>query len=213
MYCENKLFQWSQKMFMITRTSFSHIKTEQFLTITIMSKHISLNSVVVFWRQESTGSRFLASLKNELIIIDLFLTDTSVAKKFREANLHVTTSASFNFEQNLSPEENMEFVHSILSQELYKYGTGSYYRSLFIRVIYFFQNVTLNCYWDLRIFYKKCFDVSRDCRTFCWISVNLKKSLTLNFEVIGEKITRVHSDKEWPLQWVRILNDKRTVAK
>ena len=107
----------------------------------------------MFWRQESTGSRFLASLKNELIIIDLFLTDTSVAKKFREANLHVTTSASFNFEQNLSPEENMEFVHSILSQELYKYGTGSYYRSLFIRVIYFFQNVTLNCYWDLRMFW------------------------------------------------------------
>ena len=73
----------------------------------------------------------------------LFLTDTSVAKKFREANLHVTTSASFNFEQNLSPEDNMEFVHSILSPELYKYGTGSYYRSFFIRVIYFFQKCNI----------------------------------------------------------------------
>jgi hypothetical protein len=72
--------------------------------------------------------------------MDLFLSDSSVAKKFREANLHVTTLSSLNFEQNLSPEDNMEFVHSILSPELYKYGTGSYYRSFFIRVIYSFTN-------------------------------------------------------------------------
>ena len=50
-----------------------------------------------------------------------------MAKKFREANIHITTSASFNFEQNLSPEDNVAFVHEILSPELYKYGTGSYY--------------------------------------------------------------------------------------
>ena len=85
----------------------------------------------------------LASLKYELIITGLFLTDTSVAKKFREANLHVTTLSSFNFEQSLSPEENLEFVHSILSPELYKYGTGSYYRSFFIRMIYFSQKCNI----------------------------------------------------------------------
>ena len=158
----------------------------------------------MFWGQELTGSRFLASLKNELIITGLFLTDTSVAKKFREANLHVTTLSSFNFEQNLSPEENLEFVHSILSPELYKYGTGSYYRLFFTRVIYFSQKCNIKLLLRFTHILQKMFDVSRECRTFCWISVNIK---------FWSNWWKNHSDKKWPLQWVRILNDKRTVAK
>ena len=56
-----------------------------------------------------------------------YLLGTSVAKKFREANLHVTTSGNFNFAGDLTPDDEMAFVHWVLSPELYKYGTGSYY--------------------------------------------------------------------------------------
>ena len=61
------------------------------------------------------------------IYFKIYHLGTSVAKKFREANLHVTTSGNFNFAGDLTPDDEIAFVHWVLSPELYKYGTGSYY--------------------------------------------------------------------------------------
>ena len=50
-----------------------------------------------------------------------------MAKKFREANLHTTTGLTININGDLTPEQATQFVHEVLSPELYKYGKGSYY--------------------------------------------------------------------------------------
>ena len=66
-------------------------------------------------------------IRSHYIYFKIYHLGTSVAKKFREANLHVTTSGNFNFAGDLTPDDEMAFVHWVLSPELYKYGTGSYY--------------------------------------------------------------------------------------
>lgn len=53
--------------------------------------------------------------------------DTAVAKKFREADLHITTDQGINANGNLSWEESAEFIHDVVGPELYQYGAGSYY--------------------------------------------------------------------------------------
>ena len=55
------------------------------------------------------------------------VTDTSVVKKFREAEMHMTTGVAFNIDGELSPDESTAWIHEVLSPELYKYGSGSYY--------------------------------------------------------------------------------------
>ena len=52
--------------------------------------------------------------------------DTSVAKKFRQADMHMTTNTGFNL-FGISSEESTRWIHEVLSPALYKYGAGSYY--------------------------------------------------------------------------------------
>jgi hypothetical protein len=52
---------------------------------------------------------------------------TSVAKKFREADLHVTTGSGGSIDGSLNFEEKTKFIHDVLGPELYQYGEGSYY--------------------------------------------------------------------------------------
>jgi hypothetical protein len=51
-----------------------------------------------------------------------------VAKKFREAEMHVTSGKATSFDGSLNWQEKTEFIHDILAPELYQYGEGSYYR-------------------------------------------------------------------------------------
>ena len=54
------------------------------------------------------------------------IVDTSVAKKFRQAEMHMTTNTAFNL-GGITSEESTRWVHEVLSPALYEYGSGSYY--------------------------------------------------------------------------------------
>ena len=53
----------------------------------------------------------------------LIILGTSVSKKFREGDLHLTTSLVFNpLNPEMPPEEEAEWVHEVLSPTLYELG-------------------------------------------------------------------------------------------
>ena len=57
----------------------------------------------------------------------LIILGTSVSKKFREGDLHLTTSLVFNpLNPEMPPEEEAEWVHEVLSPTLYELGIYNY---------------------------------------------------------------------------------------
>ena len=63
---------------------------------------------------------------NELLCT-LIILGTSVSKKFREGDLHLTTSLVFNpLNPEMPPEEEAEWVHEVLSPTLYELGNYNY---------------------------------------------------------------------------------------